>query len=221
MTRLAVFDLDSTLTRRGTWGRFVATFLKGRPVCAVKTLLAAGAMQWRYKRGLVPRMAVKTAMMQSSITGLPREAMEKTADAFVAADLDTGMNRRVIEALCKHRERGDRVLIASAGVDMLVERYAAALEACGNVCTEFDWTDDDRLSDCFGSENCYGEEKLAQVKAWRAKHAPDSDFVVAYSDSRCDAPLLEWADKAIVIAPNRKTRRYAEQNRFEIWDDVE
>ncbi len=221
MKRVAVFDLDYTLTRRGTWGRFVSTLLKGRPLDAASTLAATLWTQLHYKRGAVPRVAVKTAMMRESLTGLPRQQLEDTADAFVAADLQDGMNRRVVEALMTHKRQGDVVLIASAGVCILVDRYADALEVCGRVRTEFAFTDDNTLSDCFGSENCYGEEKLVQVKAWMAENAPDAGFVTAYSDSMCDAPLLEWADKAVVVSPNRKTRRYAQERGFEIWKEAE
>ncbi|WP_298911667.1 HAD-IB family hydrolase [uncultured Algimonas sp.] len=217
MTELAVFDLDYTLTRRGTWGRFVTRALRGRPLALTRMWAAAGLAQWRYKRGDTPRIAVKTAMMRQSIAGRTKTELEAMAEAFVADDLADGMDPRVMAALEDHRARGHIILIASAAIDLLVERYAAALQADGQVSTLLDWTGDGRLASGFASENCYGEQKLERVEEWIADRGVSPDRVTAYSDSRSDAPLLEFADRAVIVNPRRKTKLYAKRTGLEVW----
>lgn len=217
MTRLAIFDLDYTLTRQGTWGRFVLRSMKARPLGLPPLLLAAGWTQLRYKRGAVPRIAVKTAMMRRSMVGRTREELSDVAHALIADDIENGLNLRVLDALRAHQQAGDIVLIASAAVDLLVERYCEALDADGQVSTRMEWTQDDRLADHFASDNCYGTQKMDRIKGWLTERNLLPSHVTAYSDSRADAPMLEFADKAIIVAPKRKTRDYAQRMNFEIW----
>jgi HAD superfamily hydrolase (TIGR01490 family) len=217
MTELAIFDLDYTLTQRGTWGRFVARSMRGKPWAWPGLLIAAGWTQFRYRRGQVPRIAVKTAMMRRSIVGWPRERLEAMAADFVKDDIENGLDLRVVTALQDHQAKGHTVLIASAAVDRLVERYARALGADGYVATDFAWTADNRLADHFGSDNCYGPQKLVRIKQWMAEYGVAPDKVTAYSDSAADAPLLEFADKAIVVRPNKRATTYAKKMGFELW----
>ena len=171
----------------------------------------------RYKQGAVPRIAVKTAMMRRSMVGRTRQDLETVADELVADDLKNGLRPRVLQAFRDHQDAGHIVLIASAAVDLLVERYCEALGADGQVSTRMAWSEDNRLADHFASENCYGTQKMACIKDWIDARHLSPNRVTAYSDSRADAPLLEFADEAIVVAPNRKTRNYARSKKFEIW----
>ena len=217
MTELAVFDLDYTLTQKGTWGRFIAHMMRGRPLGVPPLLWAAGWTQLRYKRGLVPRKEVKRAMMRRSIVGMSRPHLEAQADQFVANDLKNGMDARVLSALKDHQEKGHLVLIASAAVDLLVDRYETALGADGSVSTEMTWSEDGHLTDQFKTENCYGSEKMVRVSTWIKARGLNPTRVTAYSDSASDAPLLEFADKAVMVHPSRKAKHYAEVKGFDIW----
>ena len=217
MTELAIFDLDYTLTQKGTWGRFIARMMRGKLLRVPSLLMAAGLTQLQYKRGKLPRVAVKKAMMRQSILGLPKNVLEAEADAFVANDLERGMDQRVLCALRDHQKQGHRVLIASAAVDLLVERYEAALEVDGSVSTQMKWDEEGRLTDQFDTKNCYGPEKMIRITTWIKAQGLNPTRVTAYSDSASDAPLLEFADKAVMVRPRRKAKRYAQKKGFEIW----
>lgn len=217
MTRLAIFDLDYTLTERGTWGRFVASCAKSQPWVIPSLAASAGWTQWRYKQGHVPRIAVKTAMMKRCMVGRTRAELTTLADKFVADDLANGLNKRVVNALRQHQDVGDTVLIASAAVDLLACRYAEGLGVDGQVSTRMAWTEDDHLADHFASDNCYGEQKMTRIRQWLSEANITPSHTTSYSDSRADAPMLEYADKAIVVKPKRKTRAYAQMKNFEIW----
>ncbi|MEM9600742.1 MAG: haloacid dehalogenase-like hydrolase, partial [Pseudomonadota bacterium] len=135
VTELAIFDLDYTLTCQGTWGRFVRRAMKGQALGVPALLCVAGWTQMWYKQGAVPRIAVKTAMMRQSMVGRTRQDLETVADELVADDLKNGLRPRVLQAFRDHQDAGHTVLIASAAVDLLVERYCEALRADGQVST--------------------------------------------------------------------------------------
>lgn len=217
MTELAIFDLDYTITRQGTWGRFIKKMMNGRPFEVPGLLVSAAFMQLQYVMGRVPRVCVKQAMLRRSIMGMNRNTLEEAADEFVRVDLEKGLNQDVIDALNEHLATGHTVLIASAGVDLLVDRYTKALGAHGSVSTKMSWLEDNCLTDQFANENCYGPEKMQQVEDWLKSRNFSPTRVVVYSDCASDAPLLEFADKAVMVRPGRKCRKYAQQKGFEIW----
>jgi len=59
MANIAIFDLDYTLTKRGTWGRFVIKNVKFKPWLWLPLTISAGVTQWRYKQGHLPRIRVR------------------------------------------------------------------------------------------------------------------------------------------------------------------
>ena len=79
MQRYAVFDLDETITSRGTWGRFVTQSLKGKPGKLFAMWARAGIGQLLYKATHVERISVKRSMLRSSLTGRSRTDLEAMA----------------------------------------------------------------------------------------------------------------------------------------------
>ena len=84
---LAIFDLDYTLTKQGTWGRFVWQFVRFKPYIWLPLLLDAGITQFRYKRGKLPRVRVKQAMMKWCMVGKSKLEMEAAAATFADKEL--------------------------------------------------------------------------------------------------------------------------------------
>lgn len=234
MADLALFDLDYTLTRKGTWGRFIAASMKGRGVAILPLALHAAWAQLRYKLGHIPRIRVKQAMMSHAIVGWPDQQLLALAEEFARAEVPDKLDARVLAALKAHQAAGDVVIIASAAVDILVAPIARHLNVEHFVATDMAWTEgsnrsadgdvEKTLAPHFSSPNCYGTEKLARIQnlleSLRQTGQIDKDFghITAYSDSRADAPMLEMADRAIIVRPKAKTRRYANAKGFEIWD---
>jgi len=82
VANIAIFDLDYTLTKRGTWGRFTIRSVRFKPWLWLPLCIAAARAQWRYKQGSIPRIQVKQAMMRWSMVGQSRGKLEKLADNF-------------------------------------------------------------------------------------------------------------------------------------------
>ena len=220
MKRLAVFDLDYTLTRKGTWGRYCAMCLRDRkhlwPVFAAR----ASWTQARYRTGQVSRIAVKTAMMRTCMTGRTRAELEALAEEFADTEVPDGLRPLAIPMLESHRKKGDRLMIASAAVDLLVEPIARRLGVEDWVATDMAWDDEGRLADHFASPNCYGAEKMRRVSRFYGGLKQGDTHVTMYSDSSADIDLLVFADDGVAINPGRKLRRLAPELglRVEDWN---
>lgn len=218
MAGTALFDLDKTITRQGTWSRFVR-HATGGGLGFWGKLPLAGVQAAKYKAGFANRASVKERSIELFLEGRPRAELEALAQDFVARDVAQGLRKQARTIIETHREAGDRLIIASAAVDLIVEPMAKALGFDGYISTNLQWDDADRLLAPLDGENCYGEEKLRRVEAYFEGKRPAGP-ISFYSDHVTDLPCLVWADLGVAVNPNPPLRRQAPQNGVKIvnWD---
>jgi len=192
---LAIFDLDYTLTKRGTWARFIIQGVLPRPHLWIPLILTTAVSQIRYKRQRSPRIAVKSAMLKWSIAGLPRTRVERLAQSFAKREVKRGV---VVQAIAAHLD---------------IKHFVA---------TDMAWTDQNRLDSKFSSPNCYAKEKLDRVLAYLDENPElkqNNTNITMYSDSYSDLDILRFADVGIAINPDLRLRHYANEvgMRIEEW----
>jgi len=220
MANIAIFDLDYTLTKRGTWGRFVVKTVKFKPWLWLPLAISAGITQWRYKQGRLPRIRVKQAMMRWSMVGKSRSDMETLAESFAENEVNQGLRPGAIEAIEWHRNNGDIIIIVSAAVDLLVEPIARRLNIEHWLATDMKWQDE-RLAPDFASKNCYGPEKVVRLKALFADKPElkqNHTHITMYSDSYSDIEILRFSDKGVAINADPKLTKAAQSEGFEVVD---
>ncbi|MEO0882454.1 MAG: HAD-IB family hydrolase [Pseudomonadota bacterium] len=217
MPGTAIFDLDKTLTRQGTWSRFVRHATKSSEFRA--KLPAVGLQAAIYKLGFANRGSVKERAIGLYLAGRPRAELEALATEFVKMDVSHGLRRKAFSVIHKHRDQGDKMIIASAAVDLICKPMAEALDFDDIICTRLSWDGEDRLLSTLDGENCYGAEKLRRIQAYFSDTAPDKP-VTFYSDHITDLPCLLWADRGVAVNPNPPLRRKAPEYGVEIvdWD---
>ena len=212
----AVFDLDRTITRSGTYTPFLLhalplgprvfwNFLRGLPTLA------------RYHAGRVSRAALKEKMLHYSIAGTPREQIETLSDAFVERWLETRIRPGARAAIARHRAAGDHLVLATASFDFYAQVFAERLGFDHLISTASVWDDSDRLCAQVDGDNCYGQAKLAAVKAYFS-NLPSSARVVAYSDHHSDLDLLRWAHEGVAVNPDSKLRRISPAHNLSVVD---
>ncbi|WP_409431807.1 HAD family hydrolase [Litorimonas sp. RW-G-Af-16] len=214
--KLAIFDLDYTITKRGTWGRLVMRSVRFKPWLWVPMIFSTLLFQYRYKTGKAPRGDVKKSMMNWGMTGKPRAKLTKMAERFAEDEVPDKLRPGALRALAAHREAGDYILIASAAVDLIVAPISKRLGADGYVCTELAWDSDDRLLPEFASENCYGEAKRKAVERYIEDHKLNDLPVIFYTDSMADIEVLRMADIGIAVDPDTKMTKAAGLEGYEI-----
>ncbi|MCF6276148.1 MAG: HAD-IB family hydrolase [Robiginitomaculum sp.] len=222
--RIAIFDLDETLTKKGTWGRFVTGTLKGKPLKWIPFFVSTVFSQALYMLKFGPREHVKENMMRWTLSGRSRAELDKLAADFADDEVGEGLRVRAKAMIEKHRAAGDRIIIASAAVDLVVSPIAKRLNISECVCTKLAYNNDDRLSRKLGGMNCYGAGKLIMVREY-LEQDPDFDraetHIIMYSDSRSDLDIMRWADVGIAVNPSPRLAAVAAQYGFDIqnWDE--
>ncbi len=221
---LAIFDLDYTLTKRGTWGRFVWMNVRFRPHIWVPLLIAAGWTQWQYKQGRRPRIDVKRAMMKWAMKGRSKSFLTDMAEKFAEKEVQFGLRNQARSILDEHRANGDQLMLASAAVDLIVDPIARRLDIPHFVATDMAWDDRDVLKMEFASRNCYGPEKLVRVRRYLDENPglkQNNTIITFYSDSYSDLDLFHFCDVMVAVNPDKRLKKAAQREGFRIddWDN--
>lgn len=216
---LAIFDLDYTLTRRGTWGRFVWQWVKFRPHIWLPLLISAGMTQWQYKRGLRPRVDVKLAMMRWAMKGASKDELIQRGVQFAKHEVSSGLRAGAIKAIEAHQARGDVLIIISAAVDVIVNPMGELIGFDHMISTEMSFDLKGQLKLSFNTPNCYGAEKVQRYSKLLLL-VPDlqqrSDNVTFYSDSISDLDMFNLAHRRVAVCPDKKLLQHAKRQGWEI-----
>jgi len=224
MQRYAVFDLDETITTRGTWGRFVSQSVKGTPHKLLGLWARAGFGQILYKFGPKERISVKRGMLRWSLSGQSRTHLQDLADRFADEEVRSGLRPGAVRQIEAHRAAGDRILIASAGADLVVQAIAKRLGIATVISTNLAWVGEGEDQICaqnFGSENCYGPGKLLQLRKCLETFDDfqrEAAHITVYTDSYSDLPVLKFADKGVAVNGDNKLLKAANVYGFETVD---
>ncbi|GMV05728.1 MAG: hypothetical protein AMXMBFR53_20050 [Gemmatimonadota bacterium] len=199
---VTVFDLDGTLTRSDTSVAFLR-FVAGS-LAVARGLAAAGAAAapdlvraWR-RETREPRVGGTTGrweallherIIRRTLRGRPREELRERGAAFAAALVADSLRDDVLRRLEDHRARGDRVIVASASLDLYVEPAARLLGCDAGVGSHLEFHGGVATGHLAGLP-CWGEEKLRRV---RAILEPGTEIAHAYGNSAGDEALFRVA----------------------------
>jgi phosphatidylglycerophosphatase C len=210
MTKVALFDLDGTLTWRDTLLPFLGGFLSRHP-----------RRYWRLWR-LPPvllgyavhrdRGALKSHVIQIVLGGEARAAVDGWADFFVA-HLGNRLRPAALAVLEAHRRADDRLVLLSASPDLYVPRIGRALGFELTLCTEIVWNGD-TLDGRLKTANRHGEEKVRCLE-WVRSRYPGLP-IIAYGNSASDLDHLRKADQALLVNGNAGARRLAAESQIAV-----
>jgi HAD superfamily hydrolase (TIGR01490 family) len=208
---VSVFDLDRTVTRRGTYTSFLLQAAWARSPW--RLLLAPVAILYFlfHLLGGMSRKRLKERL-QAIFLGsrIGRQEVAGLAQAFTGRLRSSGFFDEAIDRIEAERKEGRRIVLATAANAFYVDEIARELGIEDVVCTQSVWDGDHLLSRISG-ENCHGGEKLAMLEAHFAKAGLDRAalHVRFFSDHVSDSAVMRWADEAVVVNPRRRLRAYA------------
>ena len=217
MSGIAIFDLDRTLTKRGCFTAFIFYAARKRPrrfLSLPHIFFAVIA----HALGFYERDDVKLLMWRKVVGGLPHEIAVAMGKTFTHKWIQNELRKQTYAIIKKHREAGDRLILATAAMDIIADPFGQILGFDEIICTRTGWTADNRVSGHFDGKNCYGEEKLRRVQL------TTRDFTfsqsTAYSDHITDLRLLLWAKNGVAVNPHHPLLDAAGRHglRIEDWD---
>lgn len=201
----AVFDLDGTITRRGTWTPFVLHVACARRLGAAR-VAAALAPLVACAAGRIDRVRMKAHMLAAVLGDAGRAEIEAHAQAFVERCLQRGLRAGARAAIDRHRASGDYLVLATASLDLYAGHFAQALGFDAVIATRARWQGE-RLAGVL-APNCRGAAKLEAVER-RLPGLRRRFRVIAYSDHPSDLPLLCWAHQGVAVNPSPRMRLHA------------
>jgi len=212
MTELAIYDMDRTITRTGTYTPFLihaaARLAPWRLVLLPVMLMAMLAYVLKaIDRGRLKEIAHALLIGRSAGSADLARVAESFADRTLAANLRPGALAQIAE----DRAAGRRLVMATASYRLYVQAIAARLGFDDVIATGSVIGLDARVSAKIDGENCYGPAKLRMIQSWLDAHRllRDGVGVRFYSDHVSDAPVLDWADVPFAVSPSPKLRRLA------------
>jgi len=125
--------------------------------------------------------------------GGPEAAFNRLCDSFFQAEGEKILRAGACDAIRKHLNRNDAVLIVSAGISNWIRPFGRYLGVHEVIGTEIATDSSGCSTSKFLTRNCYGMEKVNRIKRL---YPNDRTFTwIAYGDSAGDKELLEFADE--------------------------
>lgn len=212
MSDLAVYDMDRTITRTGTYTPFLLhCALRRAPWRLVFIPLVIGSML-AYIAKLIDRGELKqinhALLLGRSIH--PRDLRPLVA-SFADWQVRSNIRRGALKAIARDKAQGRRLVLATASYRLYSEAIAERLGFDDVVATGSIIGLDEKIRAKIDGENCYGPAKLRMIAAWvqRSGLKGRHGHVRFYSDHVSDAPVFEWADEPVAVNPHGKLRRLA------------
>jgi HAD superfamily hydrolase (TIGR01490 family) len=221
MTALAVYDMDRTVTRTGTYTPFLLhCALRQAPWRLLFLPIAAGAMI-AYALRLIDRARLKE-INQHLLLGARTQAsaLRPLIDSFADKQVATNIRPGALAAIARDHAEGRRVVLATASYRLYAEAIAKRLGFDEVIGTNSVIGLDERVHAKIAGENCYGPAKMRMIADWVDKSGLKDvhGHVRFYSDHVSDQPAFEWADEPVAVNPHGKLRRLAEQRGWAIED---
>ena len=222
MQKLAIYDMDRTITRSGTYTPFLIFIAKSRaPWRLVLAPLAIVFMAF-YALRLISRSRLKELNLKLLIgSKFPQTEIQAQIDEYAARVIKDNSYAEALAQVEADRNAGYRLVLATASYHLYVDAIAKRLGFGDVIATELE-SDNGIIRAKIRGENCYDEAKLRKIMAWMKAEKIDrnSAEIRAYSDHISDIPMLEFADTPYVTTPSLPLRVFAEKNGWHIYDWV-
>jgi phosphatidylglycerophosphatase C len=206
--RVAVFDLDGTITRGDTLWPYLRGWVRRRRRLGFWTSAVAAAARYPVDRD---RGRLKFELIRAAMGGATRRDVAAWTAEFVTGLEQTQFCPGALDAIEHHRAAGDRLVLLSASVDLYVPDIGRRLGFAESICTEVAWQAD-RLDGALVTANRRGAEKRRCIEALRARH-PGARFA-AYGNARSDFDHLAAVEEPMLVNGGPSLRRDAERKGF-------
>jgi len=190
--RVAVFDLDGTLTSRDTLFAFLR-YLAGRRGFYLRLPLVVPILLLMSLR-VLGRERAKELVLSLFLRGRTREELMLRGESFARERLPQMLRPQARARLLWHQSRGHRCVLATASPDVYVEAWARAAGFDDVVATRLEFGAAGRATGRIAGGNCRGAEKLRRLEGLLGDMSALELF--GYGDSRADRAFLDRCGEA-------------------------
>jgi len=221
--KVAIYDLDGTVLRRSTFTPFLFFAALRHEPWSVGLAPAWFAAMALYKLGLFGRRTLKQFGLHLFLgRRMTLARLEAISEAFADHVVPQWVAPGAARAMAADQAEGCSLVLATAAMEFYAGGIAERLGFDHVIASRSRFLSADPCACVMEGENCYGAEKPARVKALlEALGWNRADCTIRfYTDSVSDAPLLDWADRPVLVNAGRRGARIAnargwEQARFD------
>ena len=219
--RLAIYDMDRTVTRRPTYGAFL---LHAALRLAPWRLLLVPALilpTLAYGLKLVDRGRLKEMCYRLMIgRGVAPERLEPVVETFAERQVATNVMAGALASIAADKAAGRRLVLATASYRLYAASIARNLGFDDVIATDTRIDARGRVLATIDGRNCYGIAKLDMIEAWLHREGLEREAVHIrfYSDHVSDSPVHHWSDEPVAANPHDRLMRLAEAEGWEVLD---
>ncbi|WP_201583044.1 HAD family hydrolase [Psychrobacter jeotgali] len=218
---LALFDLDHTLLDVDSdylWGEYI---VKHNLVDEAQYRTANQKFYQDYIEGTLDATEYNEFVAQF-LSSLPMQRLIELREDYIKYEIEPHMRPKAITVLREHLDLGHEVVIISATNDFIVSAIAErfGIEEANILATPLE-VKDDRYTGKLTDKPNFKEGKIYHLEKWVDKRKAEGvvfDKTYAYSDSKNDIPLLDWADVAVCVSPDDALHAHALAHRWAVED---
>jgi HAD superfamily hydrolase (TIGR01490 family) len=220
--RVAMYDMDRTITRAGTYSGFLMHVARRRQQWRLLFLPLVALAGLAFALRLIDRARLKAINLRLLVgKRFSRTEIAPLAESYADMVVARGLHPAALDQIAADRAAGYRLLLATASFHLYVDAIARRLGMDDVLATRLDEPDGgDHIHARLSGDNCYGEAKFARINDWLAANAitRDTAHIRAYSDHVSDHPMLRFADEAVATTPSRKLRLLAPRMGWQVVD---
>ena len=211
--KLHVFDLDDTLLcgdSEGAWINFLSTkgFFVNKDHASIMEQFEVD-----YRSGNFDPEKYCLYILQS-MQGLHEKELSKLSDEFIEEYFDQLVDQVTFNLLGRI-EKGDLSIIATGAMDFLGNEFSRKFGIQDCIATKTEVIDNRVSGRLDGSPN-FGSHKKANVEEWCKRKNISKEEIIFYTDSINDFPLVEHSPKSVIVSPDDKLEKFAQENKLEI-----
>lgn len=205
--KLAIFDVDYTLTNRETLGEFFKFMLKKDPKLFIHVPKSLGAALF-YVIGIFDAQQAKEHFL-AFIDGIEEEKLQRIVKEFYEKRLVNIFYNDAIETIRKLKKKGYKIILISASAEFYLNELYNIKEIDKIIGTRFKVVNGRQTRKIEGY-NCKGEEKVKRLLEYIKEENIDVDFQNSYmfSDSLSDSPLFQLVGHPYLINYKRKHDKF-------------
>lgn len=220
MTRLAIYDMDRTITVSGTYTGFLIHMALSMAPWRMMFAPLVPLVLLAYVLRLIERGRAKEINQMLMIgRKVSRARMEPHLQSHADKVMRGNVRRGALDQIARDRADGCLLVLATASYRLYVDAIAQRLGFDAVIATEHLIQDLGYVRARIAGENCYDAAKLAMIQAWMAERgiARADCHIRAYSDHVTDEPMLAFADEAFATNPHPPLEALAKERGWPIF----
>ncbi|MBS5926263.1 MAG: HAD-IB family hydrolase [Clostridium sp.] len=203
MKKLAIFDIDYTITKKETLMEFYKYSLEEdiKNIRFLPRALYSGLM---YGVGIYDEKRVKECFLKF-IDNIEEEKLQDLVKRFYKNRLSKILYKDAVDMMYKLKKEGYDIYLISASPEFYINEFYNIDVVDKVIGTRFEFKEGKFIRKMLGC-NCKGEEKVRRLKEVLSKENIEVDFKESYmfSDSLSDKPLLDLVGKPYLINYKKK-----------------